>query len=137
MNTIRSLTMARTVRLLRDEPRAFTPAEKALIGKVNGYMPAQQLLDILNERLACDLGREETPHSMEQLYTEIGEAGVVPDGGHDWSSLRKLVANARRNGVFDLITVQLIDDFATVFSLNSQQVLRLQDVLIRVEECEE
>lgn len=126
----------RTVRLLRDEPRAFTPAEKALIGKVHGYMPAQQLLEILNERLAVDLGPDETPHTMEQLYAEIGEAGI-PDGGHDWSSLRKLLAKARREGVLDAITRQVIDDFAVVFSLSSGQVLRLNDVVLRAKEGDE
>src|SRR5712664_4032756 len=101
----------RTVRLLRDVPRAFTPADKALIRKVHGYMPAQQLLEVLNERLTCDLGPDEEPHTMEQLYVEIGDdAGdAVPDGGHDWSSLRKLLAKAKREGVLDAVTRQVID----------------------------
>lgn len=122
---------ARTIHLLRDIPRPFTPGEKALIQKVHGYMPAQQLLDILNERLACDLGRDEQQHTMEQLYTEIGTADAVPAGGHDWSSLRKLLAKARREGVLNGITRQVIEDFAVVFSLTPGQVLRLQDVLLR------
>lgn len=124
----------RTVRLLRDEPRSFTVAEKALIRKVHGYMPAQQLLELLNERLAADLGPDETPHSMEQLYAEIGEADAAPAGGHDWSSLRKLVAKARRDGVLRAVSRQLIDDFAVVFSLSPAQVLRLHDVLLRAQE---
>lgn len=124
----------RTVRLLRDLPRPFTPAEKALIRKVNGYMPAQQLLEILNERLASDLGPDEPQHTMEQLYAEIGEADAMPAGGHDWSSLRKLLAKARREGVLQAVTRQVIDDFAVVFSLSSAQVLRLQDVLLRAAE---
>lgn len=125
-------TNARVIRLMRDKPRPFTPAEKSLINKVHGFMPAQQLLDILNERLACDLGAEEPPHTMEQLYAEIGEAAdSMPDGGHDWSSLRKLIAKARRAGVLNSITRQVIDDFAVVFSLTPGQVLRLQDVLMK------
>jgi hypothetical protein len=127
----------RTVRLLREVPRAFTPAEKSLIRKVHGYMPAQQLLDVLNERLASDLGPEETPHTMEQLYSEIGDSQVMPAGGHDWSSLRKLVAIARGKGTLEAITKQVIDDFAVVFSLSSQQVLRLHDVLLRAKESDE
>jgi hypothetical protein len=137
MSTINFLSTARTVHLLKDKVRAFTPAEKALIRKVHGYMPAQQLLDILNERLACDLGPDEPLHTMEQLYAEIGAAEGVPAGGHDWSSLRKLVANARRDGVLDAVTRQVIDDFAVVFSLSSGQVLRLHDVLLRAKEGDE
>src|SRR5574341_31048 len=67
----------RTVRLLHDGPRPFSAAEKALIRKVHGYMPAQQLLEVLNERLAADLGPDETPHTMEQLYAEIGETDAA------------------------------------------------------------
>lgn len=125
----------RTIRLMSDKPRAFTPAEKSLIGKVHGYMPTAQLLAILNERLACDLGPDEPQHTMEQLYAEIGTE--VPEGGHDWSSLRKLVANARRAGTLAAITPQVIDDFAVVFSLSSGQVLRLHDVLIHAKEGED
>lgn len=127
---------ARTVRLLRDRPRAFTPAEKSLIAKVHGYMPAQQLLDLLNERLAADLGPDEPQHTMEQLYDELGDAAAVPAGGHDWSSLRKLLAKARRDGVLEAVTRQVIDDFAVVFSLSAAQVLHLQDVLLRAKEGE-
>lgn len=123
----------RTVRLLRDEP-AFTPAEKALIRKVHGYMPAPHLLELLNERLAADRGSDEELHSMEQLYAEIGTVEVQPTGDHDWSSLRKLVAGARRTGVLDALSRQLIDDFAVVYSLTSGQVLRLHDVLLRAKE---
>lgn len=74
--------------------RPFTVAEKGLIKKVHGFMPAQQLLDILNERLVCDLGPEATPYSMEQLYAEIGDAagGAAPAGGHDWPSSASLSA---------------------------------------------
>ena len=53
--------------------RDFTVAEKSLIKKVHGYMPAQQLLNILNERLSSDLGPDAIQYSMEQLYAEIGD----------------------------------------------------------------
>ncbi len=112
--------------------REFTPAEKALIRKVNGYLPAQQLLAILNERLACDLGPDAMPYTMEQLYAEIGDAsGAVPAGGHDWASLRKLLAKARRSGLLSAISEQAIDDFAVVFSLNARQVLNLKDIVLK------
>jgi len=110
---------------------SFTAAEKALIQKVHGYMPAQQLLGVLNERLACNLGPDAVLYTMDQLYAEIGDAsGAVPDGGHDWASLRKLLARAQEAGVLDAITEQVINDFAVVFSLNQKQVLVLKDIIL-------
>lgn len=126
----------RTVRLMTDGPRPFTPAEKALIAKVHGYMPAQQLLEVLNERLVSDLGPDEPKHTMEQLYAEIGAVEADPAAGHDWSSLRKLLARARRDRVLEAVTRQVIDDFAVVFSLTPGQVLRLHDVLLSRQEDE-
>lgn len=111
------------------KPKDFTPVERSLIRKVHGYMPAQQLLAVLNERLAADIPGS-APHTMAQLHAEVGAIEVKPAGDHDWSSLRKLVAKARRDGVLDTITTELIDDFAVVFQLSSAQVLRLQDVLL-------
>ncbi len=112
--------------------REFTPADKALIRKVHGYMNAGQLLGILNERLVCDQGPDTMLYSMEQLYAEIGDAaGAVPSGGHDWASLRKLLAKARQDGVLASITEQVIDDFAVAFSLNMRQVLVMKDIFIR------
>lgn len=130
----------RVVNLLDRPPKKpigraqFTPAERALIRKVHGYMPAQQLLAILNERLACDLGPDADPHTMEQLYAEIGEAGAMPEGGHDWASLRKLMARARRDGVLASVGETMIDDFAVVFSLSPKQVVRLKDIVLRARE---
>lgn len=125
-----ALPQRRVVSLLDRPSRAFTIAEKSLIAKVHGYMPAQQLLDLLNERLLCDLGPGASPYTMEQLYAEIGDAAdPAPEGGHDWGSLRKLIAKARRAGVLAKVTESVIDDFAVVFSLNPRQVLRLKDIL--------
>lgn len=115
--------------------REFTVAEKSLIRKVHGYMPAQQLLGILNERLKCDLGPDAMQYTMEQLHAEIGDAaGAIPAGGHDWASLRKLLANAQRAGTLDAITEQVINDFAVVFSLNQKQVLVLKDIILQAKE---
>lgn len=116
------------------KPRPFTPAEKALIQKVHGFMPAQQLLGILNERLVCDLGDRAVPYTMEQLYAEIGDVAAAPAGGHDWASLRKLLANARRKGLLGSIGAQAIDDFAVVFSLSAGQVVRLKDVVLQAKD---
>lgn len=116
----------------RNRPaRGFTPAEKSLISKVHGYMPPGQLLAILNERLACDLGPDASPYTIEQLHAEIGDASAsAPEGGHDWASLRKLLARARRDGVLEQISEQVINDFAVVFSLNTRQVVNLKDMLL-------
>jgi hypothetical protein len=112
--------------------REFTAAEKGLIRKVHGYMPAQQLLAILNERLACDLGPDAVHYSMEQLHAEIGSG--VPVNGHDWASLRKLLANAERAGILGAIDEQVINDFAVVYSLNQKQVLVLKDIILQARE---
>lgn len=115
--------------------REFTEAERALIRKIHGFMPSQQLLALLNERLACDLGPDATPYSMEQLHAAIGSlASPPPAGGHGWASQRKLIAQARKAGLLDAITEQLIDDFAVVFSLNPKQVLVLRDTLLQPKE---
>ncbi|MCD5327973.1 hypothetical protein ACFFU8_08925 [Chromobacterium piscinae] len=115
--------------------RNFTPAEKSLISKVHGYMPVQQLLGLLNERLACDLGPDAMPYTMDQLHAEIGNgAGTISAGSNDWASLRKLLSQAKRNGVLDAINEQVINDFAVVFSLNPKQVLGLKDIVLQAEE---
>lgn len=115
--------------------RSFTAAEKGLIRKVHGFMPAKQLLDILNERLVSDLGPDAVPYTMGQLYGEIGDASGAPAGGHDWPSLRKLLAKAERDGVLNAIDEQTIDDFAVVFSLNSKQVMVLKDIILQAKEA--
>lgn len=115
--------------------RQFTVAEKGLIKKVHGFMPAQQLLDILNERLVCDIGPDAVLYSMEQLHAEIGDTtAAAPTGGYDWPSLRKLIAKAERDGVIDAINEQVINDFAVVFSLNQKQVLTLKDIILQAKE---
>ena len=115
--------------------RDFTPAERSLIKKVHGFMPAAQLLMVLNERLAADLGPDAEPYTIDQLHQEIEQIGApTPNGGHDWPSLRKLLVIARRGGVLGRINEQRIDDFAVVFSLSPAQVLRLKDVLLGQED---
>ncbi|GAO20883.1 MULTISPECIES: hypothetical protein [Comamonadaceae] len=115
--------------------REFTEAERALIRKVHGFMPAQQLLALLNERLACDLGPDATPYGMDQLHAQIGTfTAAAPAGGHGWAAQRKLIAQARRSGLLAAITEQVIDDFAVVFSLNPKQVLCLRDTLLQPED---
>lgn len=117
--------------------REFTPAECSLIHTVHAYMPAQTLLDLLNERLVCDLGPDAQRYTHEQLQAQIDKIATptaLAGGTHDWASLRKLLAQARRSGVLEQVTEQVIDDFAVVFSLNPKQVLTLKDVLLQQQE---
>lgn len=119
----------------QESPREFTPADKALIRKVHGYMSASQLLGILNERQACDLGANVPPYTIDQLRTEIASlVGAVPAGDNDWASLRKLLARAKRDKILDGITEQVINDFAVVFSLNQKQLLHLKDIILESQE---
>jgi hypothetical protein len=117
--------------------RGFSEAEKSLIRKTHGYIPIQQLLGILNERLKNDLGVNATPFTAEQLHAEIGKSvGPIASNGNGWAALRKLLAHARTTGTLELITDQIIADFAVVFLLTPNQVIRLKDVLLSREEDE-
>lgn len=110
--------------------RDFTTAEKALIRKVHGYMPPLQLLALLNERLQADLGDAASLYTIDQLHAEISS---LPGGGldaGDWSGLRKYLAQARRDGLLQTLTAQIVDDFTVVFALSSAQQLRLKDIVL-------
>jgi len=111
-------------------PRAFTLAEKSLIRKVHGFLPAQQLLDVLNERLLADLGPHAHKYTMEHLQAELSDtADNSSVQTSDWAGLRKALAHARRSGLLQQITPQIVDDFAVVYQLSAPQVLRLKEVL--------
>jgi hypothetical protein len=112
--------------------RAFTDAEKSLIRKVHGYLPRVQLLALLNERLQADLGPTAAPYTTEQLHTEIAAApGTKPAGEQSWAALRKLLAQAGRDGTLAKIDEQVVRDFAIVFSLTPKHLMRLQDILLQ------
>lgn len=117
--------------------RAFTAAEKALIQKIHRHLPTVDLLALLNERLEADLGPDAAHYTLAQLRTEIervaGTAGG-PIATDDWSSLRRLLAGARRDGLLDLVTPRIIDDFAVVFTLSPAQLVRLKDVVLTAKE---
>jgi hypothetical protein len=117
---------------LSTAPRSFSIAEKSLIKKVHGFMSAQQLLDLLNDRLVSGHGENAILYTMDQLYSEIGESG--PSGALDWPAMRKLIDKAERDGVLNLINEQLIEDFAVVYSLNSKQVLVLKEIILDAKE---
>jgi hypothetical protein len=69
--------------------RGFTEAEKSLIRKTHGYIPIEQLLGILNERLKSDLGPNATPHTAEQLHAEITDGLALAFGLDDPSICAK------------------------------------------------
>lgn len=116
-----------------DAARQFTIAEKSMIAKMHRFLPADELLRLLNERLSFDLGPDASSYTMVMLRKEIEtlDAPSANDGS-DWSALRKRLAIARKSGVLDAIDRQTIDDFAVVYSLNSAQVLRLKDILLPI-----
>ena len=112
--------------------RAFTDADRSLIRRLHGLLPATQLLAILNERLRADLGSDAATYSPEQLHAEIASLpGAKPAAEQGWAGLRKLLTHARRNGTLAQITEPLINDFAVVFSLSPRQLMRLKDILLQ------
>lgn len=116
-------------------PRGFNAAEKALIKAcIKSFMPAKQLLEILNDRLVADQGEKAVPFTMEQLWTEA-KGAIDPSQGSDWAGLRKIVAAARRTGLLASITQELVDDFATVFQLSAAQRTHLRDVIRHAQEA--
>lgn len=113
----------------------FNAAEKALIRRTHGFMSGQRLLEVLNER-QLGAGRPGVvPFTSRELYAEIGRVTNAPeDGAKGWSNLRKILANAARAGVLDLVTERVIEDFAVVFSLNSKQLVTLKDIVLQAKE---
>lgn len=116
--------------------REFTAAEQSLIGRVHAFMPAAQLLDLLNERLICDLGPDAARYTADQLQRQIAKIapGRTATSSHDWASLRKLLTQARKSGTLARVSEQVINDFAVVFSLNPKQVMVLKDTLLASQE---
>ena len=95
-----------------------------------------QLLAVLNERAAVGRGPEAAGFTIDQLYAEIASAPATAAGGKtpDWTGLRKLLATARASGILAIVTEQVIDDFAVVFSLNAKQLLSLKDIVLGAKE---
>lgn len=111
--------------------RQFTPADKALIRRVHRYMPASQLLALLNERLPADGGAGFT---VEQLRRELQGMPLPTKTGTDWSDMRKHLTQARQAGVLEKITGKTVEDFAVVFALSQAQLLRVKDVIASAKE---
>lgn len=114
-------------------PRAFTPADRSLIKAVHAFMPTAQLLETLNLRRQADQGQHAPPYTLEQLHAEV-QTLVGPVKADDWAGLRQLLAAARASGVLEAITMQTVEDFATVYQLSPGQLLHLKDVLLHAKE---
>lgn len=115
------------------EPRPFTMADKALIRRMANMLPTHLLLELLNDRLMADLGPD-APRYTEAMLSDAlressgGTAGV--GGGSDWASLRRVLAKARRDGLLQRLTTEIVEDFAVVFSLSPAQALRLRETIL-------
>lgn len=119
-----------TAKLASAKPaaRVFTDADRSLIRAMHGYLPAGELLRILNERMVADLGAMVPLYSVEQLHRAIAELTGVARAD-EWTSLRRVLAQARKAGVLDVLTPVVAEAFAVVFQLSTAQVTHLRDVL--------
>lgn len=119
----------------KKQARAFTTADKSLIKNCHAFMPAAQLLGILNERMHADVGADAPDYTLEQLHAETSTQQQSA-AASDWSSLRQTITIARRCGLLHEITPQVVDDFAVVYSLSSAQHMHLRDVIRSVKEVQ-
>lgn len=119
-----------TAKLAAAKPaaRAFTDADRSLIRAMHGYLPPAELLRILNERMTADLGPGAPLYTLEGLHRAIGELGGAVRAD-DWSELRRLLAQARKSGVLEVVTPTVAEAFAVLFKLSTAQGTHLKDVL--------
>lgn len=115
-------------------PRSFTAADRALIRKLYGLMPALDLLRILNDRLLADVGDGAVPYLLDQLQTEARDLVAGDVASSEWTTLRRVLAAARRDGTLAACTPQVVDDFAVVWQLSPAQVTHLRDVIRHAQE---
>jgi hypothetical protein len=126
----KTVTPAPRPQIPRGQARAFTVAEKSLITHLHPHVSAIDLLRVLNIRLVADLGPETPRYTHEQLHQEIrAQLGAEPTADGSWAGLRQLLEQARRSGLLDKITAQVIDDFSSVFRLAPAQRMHLLDVV--------
>jgi hypothetical protein len=112
----------------RPVPRPFTAADRALIQSMGALVPPIDLLRLLNVRLIADLGPDAPRYTPEQLQEELQRV-AARQGDGAWAGLRRILADARRAGVLDRITAEVLDDFATVYQLTPAQHIHLRDVI--------
>lgn len=106
----------------------FNEAEKALITRLGGLSPLPKLLQLINDRRQADRPGC-APVTLQQLQDEHERiTGRPKDSG--WVVMRRLLQDARKTGVLQKVTAEVIDDFAIVYQLTRGQVLHLKDVLL-------
>ncbi len=115
--------------------RELTELDLLLIRQLCPTVGRTKLLDILNERLRADLGPDAQPYSMAQLEPHLSSVAIT--GAADFAALRMTLARARRTGLLDRITPQLIDDFAAVFMLAPGQVVQVKDAILDLQAPDE
>lgn len=123
-----------------DAPRErFSAADRALIAQVHSYMPRVRLLSVLNARLLADRGADEPCYTAAELEEEIRRVApkAATQRAGDWAGLRKLLSDARREGVLDMVTEQVIQDFALIFRCTPKQVITLKDILLAHDNSQE
>jgi hypothetical protein len=109
-------------------PPPFSAAEVSLIATIGVHLPATELLKLLNDRRVADRGPGVALVTLEHLQRQVQTLrSTSADGG--WSAQRRFLAKARASGVLQLLTPQVIDDFAIVFRLSAAQVTHLRDVV--------
>ncbi|MEY2161396.1 hypothetical protein [Rhodanobacter sp. FW106-PBR-LB-2-11] len=118
------------------EPRPFTMADKALVRRMGNMLPAPLLLELLNDRLVADLGPDAPRYTEAMLSDAVREisGGQAAAGGSDWASLRRVLAKARRDGLLQRLTTEIVEDFAVVFSLSPAQALRLRETILSAQD---
>ena len=121
----------------RCRPRTDLPASsptpsRALIRKIHGFVPAQQLLALLNERLACDLGPDAAVQHGATACRHRRPASPLPAGGHGWPR-SVLIAQARRPAC-STRSPSSSSTTSPSSSRSTQQVLVLRDTLLQPEE---
>jgi len=114
-------------------PRAFTVAETSLIRALSPHVPVGELLRILNDRRAADLGADAVDVEVDQLHAAIRQV-TAPAEETDWAGQRKLLAHARASGLLASITDQTLTDFSVAFQLTPAQAMRLRDVITHAKE---
>lgn len=114
-------------------PRAFTVAEKSLIRRLHAHLPIEELLRILNERLAAD-SPDAAPFTRAQVQAEIDPLLDASAAHGAWGGLRRVIQDARASGLLASVTPAAVDDFVVIFQLSPAQRTRLQDVLTHVQE---
>jgi hypothetical protein len=116
---------------------SFTDADFALIRRIGAFMPVHKLLEILNERRACDLGTDKDPTASSSwwpLSPTCTGPRIRPLLGATGPACASCSHRPAAPGVLEQINNQVIDDFAVVFQLNAKQVVELKDIVLGAKE---